>query len=208
MRKSILALTIGAMVVGATGAGCDEQKEKPVILHDADTARSTTTEPATQRVVTQPGEATRLIPLGVIPFQADAPQSWAVQSGLAGRIVLHGALQSGDLDVLLSRQPSLNADDFKAFVAAQGQSATQPTRAKTQVLTRDNLTIVETVDKPIEGLVTYNVRYFVPGEALEVQVYELNIGDLTQEMYDKDGELIRKVLLGLKYDPSAAESPR
>ena len=76
------------------------------------------------------------------------------------------------------------------------------------------MTILETVKRlgspgasPDEAIVIYNVKYLLAGTSLDYLVYELNVADLSQAMYDKDGELIRKIMLGLKHDPAAVGSP-
>lgn len=189
--------------VGLCAIGCDKKNEPIIVVKPATRAAvAPTSAPA---AANQP---LKDLPLAVIPFVANVPDSWAVGSGVGGRIVLHGTLASGDVEVLLSSRPSLNADDFKSFIAEQQRSTSQPQHVKSQLMTRDGMSIVETVDKPIEGLVTYNVKYLVAGPSLDYQVYELNIGDLTQEMYDKDGEFLRKILLGLRYDSKAVETPQ
>jgi hypothetical protein len=202
MRKCLRVVAVGLFAC----VGCDNQTEPSAKFDDvpaATTQAAQTTSPVAHR-----DGPLKNIPLGLVPFTADVPDSWAVQSGLANRIVLHGTLESGDVDVLLSRQPDLKADAFNSFIAQQRAASTQPAKESTHVLSRENMTIVETVDKPLEGLVTYNVTYFVTGPTLDYEVYVLSIGDLTQDMYDNDGELLRKVLLGLKYDPKATELPR
>lgn len=197
MRNGLIVFLAAVL----TAVGCDERNDTVVAGESPAPATAPTSMPASSTF--KADEPLKQIALAVIPFTGMVPESWAVQSGLASRIVLHGVLASGEIDVLLSNRQALNPDDFKSFVTTQRRPATQPTKATVKVITRDGMTIVETVDSPIPGLVTYNVKYLVAGPTLDYQVYELNIGDLTQEMYDADGERIREVLLNLRYDPKA-----
>lgn len=167
--------------------------------------------------VTSIDSPTKPLPLAVIPFVAEAPESWAVGSNDLGRIVLHGPVSSGDVNILLSTRSALTAEAFNNLLQEVKVDSTQPSGQpagsageSTRVLSRDNMTIIETTKRlaaagasPDESLVIYNAKYLVPGPSLEYLVYELNVEDLSQTMYDKDGELIRKVMLGLKHDPAA-----
>ncbi len=202
MRTLSLLLATAALSVG-----CDD-RSKPTIKPTSRPDSPPATAPAAATV----NSPTKSIPLMIIPFNADVPEGWAVQSGLAGRIVLHGTLGSGDIDVLLSTRQPLNADAFNNLVKEKTAAATQPGKQTTRVMTRDNLTIIESSEilsspglSPDVAIVTYNVKYLVQGPSLDYLVYEVNVADLSQTMFEKDGELIRKVLLGLKYDTKATE---
>lgn len=201
MRNRLVLVAVGLLAT----FGCDERAE--VELTEPAQPVNAATQSADQQTPPTTGP-TQPIPLGVIPFRAEVPQLWGIQSSLGNRIVLHGTLETGEVDVLLSTQPALNPETFKNLIAGMKQPTTQPGGASTRVLERDGMTIVETVERPMEGLVKYTVRYFVTGPSLDYSVYEASIGDLTQEMFEKDGETIRTVLLGLKYDPTATELPR
>ncbi len=207
MRKRFLIVVAGLL----TFAGCDDQEPIPPenLNRESATTTAATTAPAKADQLAGPFKS---LPLAVIPFVADAPESWSIQSGIANRIVLHGKLSNGEVDTLLSTRAAINADAYASLVAELKRASTQSSNVTTKVITRDNLTIIERVEpfglpgqSPAERLVSYNVKYFVQGASLEYEVYELNVTDLSQEMYDKDGDLIRKVLLGLKYDPKATE---
>lgn len=203
MRIPLSIVTAALLAVGC------EDRSAPVMEPAAEAAATSQPVAAPDVTVDSP---TKPLPLAVIPFVADAPESWAVQSAMAGRIVLHGVLSSGEIDVLLSQRPNLTGEAFTNLLNELKGATTQSTGEATRILTRDDLTIIETskrFDSPgrsaAETLVAYNVKYLVPGPSLDYLVYELNIADLSQEMFEKDGELVRKVLLGLKFDGKPAE---
>lgn len=209
--RSYLFITVVA--VGCVG--CDD-RSAPMVVEPRVEESTPASQPASRPVVSV-DSPTKQLPLAVIPFVADVPETWTVGSGVQGRIVLHGPISDGEVDILLSSRPALTREDFDNLVQeSMADASTQPGRAaasrgeSTRVLTRDNMTIIESTKhlgspaaSPEESLVIYNVRYFLPGPSLEYLVYELNVADLSQAMYDKDGELIRKIMLGLKHDPTA-----
>lgn len=201
---------ISLLALGLLSLGCDDRSAPPV-EPEAQTTSTDQPQPTSAPAATL-DSPTKPLSLEIIPFIAEAPESWGVLRGLAGRMVLHGNLASGEIEVLLSNPPSLKPEAFNNLVQDLKNKTTQRSGETTRLVERDNMTILETVTRfdepgksPAETLVVYNVRYLVPDSSLDYRVYELSIGDLSLEMFEKDGELIRKVLMGLKYDPKGTD---
>ena len=91
-------------------AGCDDQSTPKLRVPNTQES-SPASQPATAPV-TSIDSPTKPLPLAVIPFVADVPETWAVGSGMLGRIVLHGPISNGEIDILLSTRPSLTAARF------------------------------------------------------------------------------------------------
>lgn len=208
MRNRFLVAVIGFMAL----SGCDDRQPSPtdILSKQAGKTSAPTTAPAPANPLAGPFKP---LPLGFIPFVAEAPESWSVKpDDLLGRIGLHGKLTNGEIDAPFASRKVVNADTFASLLADFQRTTTGPSGVTTKVVTRDKLTIVERVElfgqpdqSPADRLVGYSVKYFVQGTSNDYEVYELNVADLSKEMYDLDAELIRKVLLGFKYDPKAME---
>lgn len=193
-------------------ASCDDRPSLEEKIQAASTRPATrpAVDSTTAPVAAAP-EAIKPLPLDIIPFVANAPESWSVKLGPANRMVLHGILPSGEFHILMSPRNPIAADAHAALVEQLKRAASQPSSGPvTRVTQRDEMTIIERIERIGDGTqsaeltpVSYNVRYMVPGPKLDYLVFEINALDLSQEMLDKDGELLRQVLTGLKYDPNA-----
>lgn len=212
-----LRLVVAAACVAMASLGCDEPM--PMGTTPA-TAPSTVADAAANpSPATAPRER---IALGVIPLTIEVPKGWLLKPGDTGKIVLHGRLTSGAVDVLLGTGISIKNDALELMV----KESTKPTtdrRQKVEVVKRDGMTIVQTIapqlppnmpppSDPELVPMGWSVQCIVSdGSAIDLPVYELTFLGLSQAMFERDEAWLRQMVSTIRHEaaanPSAATQP-
>ena len=207
-----LRLTLLAAICSMTFAvGCDETYTPPPGATSSTPGTISTTAPSASATMDE-GSRERL-PLGVIPFSLEVPKGWLMQSGAAGKIILHGKTPTGEVDVLLGVGPSVKAAELPLLVK-ESRKTSLDTHVKNGVVERDKMTIITTIapqlapgaaPSPDPELVPmgWTAQVIVSDATPDLQSYELTFVGLSQAMFDKDEAFLRRIMDSLRYEPAA-----
>lgn len=225
------ALAILALISAVTvAAGCDERR--PNSPADPSASQSAATNPTTQPAddagahdVTN--QELTPVPLGAIPFAMNAPKGWKFKSR-AGVLTLEGPTIAGTAQIQIVRHMQPIAGHAERLVeGAKKEIAAEPgpynkcdvrTVGGVQVLEFRKLgrptgaPAIDATGKQIAPGGTsmqWKLTAFVRragGTEKDLDMCEIGFVDLTREQYDIDKELLEKMIVSLKYDPSAVSN--
>lgn len=198
--------------------GCDDRRTLVPVI--APTPATKAARPTTQELLQ--GEQAR-IALKVIPFWVSVPRGWEMKSQ-AGVMVLEGPTPSGVAQLQIGRHLAPIAQHAERLVeGAKRDAASKPgpytladvrelgglqmleTRSigptqPTPAIDAQGNTIADTSTR-----MDWKTMVFVP-EGRETAVCEIHFIDLTREQYDRDKELLTKIMSSLQYDPRASNN--
>ena len=217
--------TIGLIgTASCLSLGCDAQSNAPAAAATqsgaADGSATDAAGAAAAGGVAQ--EAKKRISLLTIPFTAEVPASWDVQTGAGGHPVLHGRVPSGgDVDILLAGRGRIRPDALAIMLKEMGAqpgatqpTATQPTtqpdvrgaKVRTRVIQQPGLTLIETIERmspdgraPEVTAYSWTVKYIsTAAPNPDFPVFELNVPDLSGVMVTADQEFLRSIFESLQ----------
>jgi len=214
-------LGAGAMAIIGLGVaiiGCDDRRNlTPITPPQAATKPAP---PTTQELLQ--GEQAR-IALKVIPFWVSVPRGWELKS-LAGVMVLEGPTPSGMACLQIGRHLAPIAQHAERLIeGAKREAAAKPgpyTLADVRQL--GTLKLLETrsigatqstpaIDAQGNRIadtstsMEWKTSIFVP-DGRDTAVCEIHFIDLTREQYDRDKELLTRIMSSLQYDERASNN--
>jgi hypothetical protein len=161
--------------------------------------------------------------LKVIPFWVSVPRGWELKS-LAGVMVLEGPTPSGVARLQIGRHLAPIAQHAERLMeGAKREAASKPgpytladVRESGGLKVLETRSIGATQPRPAidaEGNqiaqtttpMDWKTSVFVP-DGRDTAVCEIHFIDLTREQYDRDKELLTKIMSSLQYDPKASNN--
>lgn len=215
-------LGAGAMVIIGLGmaiVGCDDRRNLVPVLQQQPAATQPT-RPTTQELLQ--GEPTR-VALKVIPFWISVPRGWELKSQV-GVMVLEGPTPTGMAQLQVGRHLAPIAQhDLRMIEGAKREAAAKPgpytladVRESGGLKVLETRSVGNTLQTPaidaqgtkIADTTTrmdWKTTVFVP-DGRDMAVCEIHFIDLTREQYDRDKELLTKIMSSLQYDPRASNN--
>lgn len=216
--KWFAALVLTAML------GCDKPPPPPpTVTGDDAAADASTTEPEDRRPKTDEimSASWRPVQLGNHPLRLQAPPTWESKT-IGTAVVLRGPAPNGPppegvTEITVNKPPPFPKEMAKSFEAEQRRAATRPAAAATTApasATEINAVTAREIGpnrvldlrrlQPAVGnlppMVDWRLVVFVPAGADTVNTYQLNFIGLTLDQYQKDKELLEKIVNSLEVD--------
>jgi len=215
-------ITAAAFAIAGFGLlllGCDGKRNLVPISPNAPAATKPSL-PTTQELMN--GEQQRLA-LKAIPFWISVPKGWELKSPV-GVLVLEGPTPSGVAQLQIGRHLApieKHADNL--IEGAKREAAAHPgPYTLAQVRDMNGLRVLETrsvgttsptpaIDAagnqiaPTSTRMEWKTTIFVP-DGRDTAVCEVHFIDLSREQYDRDKELLTKIMASLTYDPRASNN--
>lgn len=220
--RSRRILRINAIAIAGIGLlviGCDDKRSLVPITPSAP-ASSKPAAPTTQDLLN--GEQQR-VALKAIPFWISVPKGWELKSP-AGVLVLEGPTPSGVAQLQVGRHLAPVAKHADNLIeGARREAAARPgPYTLAEVRDMNGLKVLETrsigatsptpaIDAAGNQIATTSTRMewkttvFVP-DGRDTVVCEVHFIDLSREQYDRDKDLLTKIMASLTYDPRASSN--
>jgi hypothetical protein len=214
-------LGVGAVMIAGFGMailGCDDRRN--LVPIQPPQAATQPVRPTTQELMQ--GEGIR-ISLKAIPFWVSVPRSWELKSP-AGVMVLEGPTPSGVAQIQIGRHLAPIAQHAERLIeGAKREAAAKPgPYTLADVRESGGLKVLETrsvgATQPLPAIdaqgnkiadtstrMEWKTTVFVP-DGRDTIICEMHFIDLTREQYDRDKELLTKIMSSLQYDPKASNN--
>ena len=214
-----------AAVVVAGMLGCDKPPPPPPEVTAAEeSADESSTQPDDRRpkLAEVMSGTWRTIPLGAHPLRVQVPEKWEVK--MAGSATFlrgptpNGPPPDGELNISVAKPPAFPKEMVKGF-EEEARSTTRPAASATApaldyVHARDigpNHIVDVRKLQPAKGnlpaIMDWKVVVFVPADANSMNTYQLTFFGLSPEQYEKDKELLEKIVNSLEVDATAGAAP-
>lgn len=216
-------LYFAAGLVGSTLLpllGCEDDRHKTLKPLDAAAPSTQPAAPTTQELLTAAPTRTAI---RVIPFWISLPPGWAVKTD-AGVTILHGPTPAGVAQIQIGRHGSpIEKHAEMLITGAKKAAATHPgPYTLAEVRTLGGVQVLETrsiganratpaidsagnIIAPNSTPLEWKISAFVP-DGKSTVICEAYFVDLTQEQYDRDKELLDKIVASLEYDPNMSNN--
>jgi hypothetical protein len=208
----VAALTLGAAMV----IGCDESSDTyaPVDTPPADVPRDKPEEPKAPTTQSL-SEAPRItLPLRLIPFSIEAPDSWEVKtydSREAAATMLRGPVAGDEAHVAIGLRDKVTGQVIDLLTARLMKEHDQlqklgggvTVRVAGDVKVIDIRRLPTTVADPKSDIVEWRVILYKPA-GVSYEQYELKFIGLTVQAYRDNAAWLSKMLETLKYDDTGA----
>jgi len=223
MNRTSVRLLVSLFIAVSFLVGCEEKNsatENAKVAAKAEAeARKGPQRPTTQELLTGPRKRINVTPL---PFSANVPLSWKVESlGAGSIIVLTGPSPSGEAQIQLANRSTAKKEELEIIQRAAKKELTQPATdsvKRTVKVDFRKLGDVEVFERQAVGLpgpltttdaqgiehtetatpYTWTVMLFVP-QGSEYARYEMNFIGLTAEQYKQDKQLLDAIMATLQY---------
>ncbi|CAN5467970.1 hypothetical protein BH09PLA1_BH09PLA1_30150 [soil metagenome] len=199
--------------------GCDDKRSLvPLVAPTTTTTRAP--RPTTQELVS--GQQIR-IALKMIPFWVSVPQGWELKSQ-AGVMVLEGPTPAGVAQLQIGRHLAPIAQHAERLMDGAKREAANNPGPYTLADVRDlsGLKLLETrsvgATQPMPAIdamgdtiadtttrMEWKTTVFVPDNR-DTVICEIHFIDLTREQYDRDKDVLTKIMSSLQYDPRASNN--
>ena len=218
-RHLMIAALILAAQVGLSLFGCDDRRNLVPVADPPGTTQPVPA-PTTQELLS--GEPQR-VSLKAIPFWISVPRGWQLKSQ-AGIMIIEGPTPSGVAQLQIGRHMAPIKEHAERLIEGAKREAAASPGPYTLAEVRDingmkaleqrsvgatqNSPAIDAAGKTIASTSTrmeWKTSVFVP-DGRETVVCEVHFIDLSREQYDRDKDVLAKIMSSLTYDPKASNN--